>query len=146
MLKRGADTVYTKTLISNAGQIGLFVKLPYALFKTVHRDFTFLEAIPEGANRCYTTLDNYIQGIKQIFTGKVNANDSLGSLISIGNTFPAAWDWERFWTLTAIFSIILSLYECATYSCLRWGSCTVHYSGNDYRSESPVISLWNTLK
>ena len=108
MLKRGADTVYTKTLISNAGQIGLFVKLPYALFKTVHRDFTFLEAIPEGANRCYTTLDNYIQGIKQIFTGKVNANDSLGSLISIGNTFPAAWDWERFWTLTAIFSIILA--------------------------------------
>jgi regulator of sigma E protease len=106
--KRGADTVYTKTLISNSGQIGLFVKLPYALFKTVHKEFTLLQAIPAGANRCYTTLDNYIQGIKQIFTGKVNANDSLGSLISIGNTFPAAWDWERFWTLTAIFSIILA--------------------------------------
>jgi regulator of sigma E protease len=108
MLKRGADTVYTKTLISGSGQIGLFVKLPYALFKTVHKEFTFFQAIPEGINRCYTTLDNYIQGIKQIFTGKVNPNDSLGSLISIGNTFPAAWDWERFWTLTAIFSIILA--------------------------------------
>ena len=106
--KRGDDTVHTKTLISNSGQIGLFVKLPYALFKTVHKEFTFLQAIPAGVNRCYTTLDNYIQGIKQIFTGKVNANDSLGSLISIGNTFPAAWDWERFWTLTAIFSIILA--------------------------------------
>jgi regulator of sigma E protease len=108
MLKRGADTVYTKTLINGSGQIGLFVKLPYALFKTVHKEFTFFQAIPEGINRCYTTLDNYIQGIKQIFTGKVNPNDSLGSLISIGNTFPAAWDWERFWTLTAIFSIILA--------------------------------------
>ena len=108
MSKRGADTVYTKALINGSGQIGLFVKLPYALFKTVHKEFTFLQAIPEGVNRCYTTLDNYIQGIKQIFTGKVNPNDSLGSLISIGNTFPAAWDWERFWTLTAIFSIILA--------------------------------------
>ena len=106
--KRGNDTVYTKALINGSGQIGLFVKLPYALFKTVHKEFTFFQAIPEGVNRCYTTLDNYIQGIKQIFTGKVNANDSLGSLISIGNTFPAAWDWERFWTLTAIFSIILA--------------------------------------
>jgi regulator of sigma E protease len=106
--KRGVDTVYTKALISGSGQIGLFVKLPYALFKTVHKDFTFLQAIPAGTQRCYTTLDNYIQGIKQIFTGKVNPNDSLGSLISIGNTFPAAWDWERFWTLTAIFSIILA--------------------------------------
>jgi regulator of sigma E protease len=106
--KRGNDTVYTKALINGSGQIGLFVKLPYALFKTVHKEFTFIQAIPEGVNRCYTTLDNYVQGIKQIFTGKVNPNDSLGSLISIGNTFPAAWDWERFWTLTAIFSIILA--------------------------------------
>jgi membrane-associated protease RseP (regulator of RpoE activity) len=67
-----------------------------------------IDAFPEGVRRCFTTLDNYVQGIKQIFTGKVNPNDSLGSLISIGNTFPSSWDWERFWTLTAIFSIILA--------------------------------------
>ena len=106
--KRGEDTVYIKTLINGSGQLGLFVKLPYALFTTVHKEFTFLQAIPEGTKRCFTTLDNYIQGIKQIFSGKVNPNDSLGSLISIGNTFPSSWDWERFWTLTAIFSIILA--------------------------------------
>jgi regulator of sigma E protease len=107
-LKRGADTVAVKTLINGSGQIGLFVKLPYALFTTVHKEFGFIDAFPEGVRRCFTTLDNYVQGIKQIFTGKVNANDSLGSLISIGNTFPSSWDWERFWTLTAIFSIILA--------------------------------------
>ena len=105
--KRGNDTVTIKALVNDKGQLGLMVKLPYALFKTVHKEYTFLQAIPEGTQRCFSTLDNYIQGIKQIFTGKVNANDSLGSLISIGNTFPASWDWERFWTLTAIFSIIL---------------------------------------
>ena len=107
-LKRGLDTVSVKTLINGSGQIGLFVKLPYHLFKTVHKEFSFTEAFPEGVHRCFSTLDNYIQGIKQIFTGKVNPNDSLGSLISIGNTFPASWDWEKFWTLTAIFSIILA--------------------------------------
>jgi len=106
--KRGEDTVLIKTLISSKGQLGLFVKLPYALFTTVHKNFSFIAAIPEGVNRCFTTLDNYVTGIKQIFTGKVNPNDSLGSLISIGNTFPSIWDWEKFWTLTAIFSIILA--------------------------------------
>ena len=106
--KRGNYIVFVKTLINGSGQIGLFVKLPYALFKTEHKNFSFLDAIPEGAHRCYITLDNYITGIKQIFTGKVNPNDSLGSLISIGNTFPSNWDWEKFWTLTAIFSIILA--------------------------------------
>ena len=107
-LKRGEDTLVVKTLINGSGQIGLFVKLPYALFTTVHKEFGFIEAFPEGVRRCFTTLDNYVQGIKQIFTGKVNPNDSLGSLISIGNTFPSIWDWEKFWTLTAIFSVILA--------------------------------------
>jgi regulator of sigma E protease len=105
---RGTDTVQIKALINGSGQLGIFVKQPIHLFNVVHKGYTFLEAIPEGVNRCFSTLDNYVTGIKQIFTGKVNPNDSLGSLISIGNTFPSTWDWERFWTLTAIFSIILA--------------------------------------
>ena len=105
--KRGMDTVTVRTLINNKAQLGLFVKLPMQLFKTVHQAYSFTEAIPTGIQRCFTTLDNYVTGIKQIFTGKVNPNDSLGSLISIGNTFPSQWDWERFWTLTAVFSIVL---------------------------------------
>jgi regulator of sigma E protease len=107
LAKRGMDTVKIRTLINNKAQLGLFVKLPMQLFKTVHQDYSFAEAIPTGIQRCFTTLDNYVTGIKQIFTGKVNPNDSLGSLISIGNTFPSQWDWERFWTLTAVFSIVL---------------------------------------
>jgi regulator of sigma E protease len=107
LAKRGTDTVQIRTLINNKAQLGLFVKLPMQLFKTVHQDYSFAEAIPTGIQRCFTTLDNYVNGIKQIFTGKVNPNDSLGSLISIGNTFPSQWDWERFWTLTAVFSIVL---------------------------------------
>ena len=107
LVKRGIDTVKIRTLINNKAQLGLFVKLPMQIFKTVHQEYSFTEAIPTGIQRCFTTLDNYVNGIKQIFTGKVNPNDSLGSLISIGNTFPSQWDWERFWTLTAVFSIVL---------------------------------------
>jgi regulator of sigma E protease len=107
LAKRGEDTVTIRTLINNKAQLGLFVKLPMQLFNTVHQDYNFLQAIPKGVERCISTLDNYVTGIKQIFTGKVNPNDSLGSLISIGNTFPSQWDWERFWTLTAVFSIVL---------------------------------------
>jgi regulator of sigma E protease len=94
--------------VNGSGQIGIFIKLPIQLFQTLHKEYSFVESIPVGTKRCFTTLDNYIAGIKQIFTGKVKANDSLGSLISIGNTFPSSWDWEKFWTLTAIFSIILA--------------------------------------
>jgi len=105
---RGTDTVKVKAFINGSGQLGVFLKMPKDLFTTVHQEFSFIQSIPFGIKRTFTTLDNYVQGIKQIFTGKVNPNDSLGSLISIGNTFPSFWDWERFWTLTGVFSIILA--------------------------------------
>ena len=54
-------------------------------------------------------LGDYIQGIRLLFTSKEHkVKDNLGSLISIGKTFGGTWDWQRFWTMTALFSIILA--------------------------------------
>ncbi len=105
---RGNDTVVVSVLENSKGSIGFFAKSPLELFGTVTVKYSFLESIPIGFTHCWETLDRYITGLKQLFTGKVAASDSLGSVISIGNTFPGVWDWERFWTLTGIFSIILA--------------------------------------
>jgi len=107
-LIRGVDTLNVKALVNNKGSIGFFALSPLKILGTVTEDYTLLQSIPIGFTHCWETLDKYITGIKQIFTGKVNASDSLGSVISIGNTFPGVWDWERFWTLTGIFSIVLA--------------------------------------
>ena len=57
---------------------------------------------------CWSTLGHYLTGIKQLFTGQAKASESLGSVISIGGLFPGVWDWQAFWQLTAIFSIVLA--------------------------------------
>ena len=50
-----------------------------------------------------------MQNFKLLFTSKeVKASESLGSFISIGNMFGAQWDWQRFWTMTALLSILLA--------------------------------------
>lgn len=105
---RGNDTVHIRVLVNSKGSIGFFPIYPPELFGTVVKNYTLLESIPIGWNRCWETLSRYVTGLKQLFTGKVAASDSLGSVISIGNTFPGVWDWEKFWTLTGIFSIILA--------------------------------------
>ena len=104
---RGADTVDVRFLI-NSKKVSLAFAEPSTLLGTVTKNYTLLESIPIGWNRCWETLNRYVTGLKQLFTGKVAASDSLGSVISIGNTFPGVWDWEKFWTLTGIFSIILA--------------------------------------
>jgi regulator of sigma E protease len=105
---RGKDTVQIKALVNDKGAIGFFQVSPLAILGTEHIKYDLMASIPIGFTRCWETLGRYVTGLKQLFTGKVNASDSLGSVISIGNTFPGVWDWERFWTLTGIFSIVLA--------------------------------------
>lgn len=105
---RGRDTAQVKVKLDDKGAIGFGAKSPIELLGTTTKTYTLAQSIPAGFRKCFQTLDRYIKGIKQLFNGKANPNDSLGSVISIGNTFPSVWDWERFWTLTAIFSIILA--------------------------------------
>ena len=42
-----------------------------------------------------------------MFSGKIKAEDSLGSFITIGSMFGSDWDWQRFWSMTASLSLLL---------------------------------------
>jgi regulator of sigma E protease len=107
---RGNDTVQINVKVNEDGMVGIapLADMKKLGFQTETKNYSFAESIPTGFNRCWETLGNYVTGLKQIFTGRVAAKDSLGSVISIGNIFPGVWDWESFWKLTAIFSIILA--------------------------------------
>ena len=105
---RNNDTANIKVMVDDKGSIGFLARPVNIILGTTTKSYSFFQAIPVGFNRCFETLGRYVTGLKQLVTGKVNASDSLGSVISIGNTFPSLWDWQKFWTLTAIFSIILA--------------------------------------
>ena len=104
---RNADTVNVRCFVKD-GKIGFSPKPPSKQFVTVTKNYSFFQSIPVGFSRCFETLDNYVAGVKKIFTGKEKAKNSLGSLISIGNAYSGVWDWQSFWSLTGIFSIILA--------------------------------------
>jgi len=107
---RGEDTVRLSVKVSKDGAIGVWPlgDIEKLGLYTETKKYSFAESIPAGFSRCWKTLSNYMTGLKQLFTGRVAAKDSLGSVISIGNIFPGVWDWQSFWTLTAVFSIILA--------------------------------------
>lgn len=109
LLRNGRDTVKAQVFFDKDGQSNIGYKTADELLGTTHITYNFVQAVPAGINRCFSTLKKYIQNLKQLFTSKeVRVRDSLGSVISIGNIFPGVWDWQSFWTLTAVFSIILA--------------------------------------
>jgi regulator of sigma E protease len=109
LLRNNTDTVQTEVAFNDQGKIGIIYKGAAEVLGTKHVTYTFIEAIPAGIDRCFETLSKYVKNLGQLFTSKeVKVKDSLGGIISIGNVFPGVWDWQSFWTLTAIFSIILA--------------------------------------
>lgn len=109
VLRSGADTAQVSVKINEDGKIGFFPVGPARLLGTEKVDYSFAEAIPAGINYGVDKLKDYITGIRLLFTSKEHkVSDNLGSVISIGKTFGGSWDWQRFWTMTALFSIILA--------------------------------------
>ncbi|QEC67509.1 RIP metalloprotease RseP [Panacibacter ginsenosidivorans] len=110
---RGADTLPAKVLVPETGIIGIANNIDEhfldSAFEVKKIDYTFLTAVPAGFRKSYETLESYWLQLKLIFSGKVNPNESLGSVFSIGKMFDPKWDWQGFWGLTAFFSLVLAL-------------------------------------
>jgi regulator of sigma E protease len=108
-LLRGVDTV--KAIVKTDDQTRTFL-VPRDLYKVLgseKKEYSVLESIPAGINLGVDRLSEYVTGIGLLFTSKEHkVSDNLGSVISIGKTFGGSWDWQRFWTMTALFSIILA--------------------------------------
>ena len=108
-LHNGKDTAVAEIYFDEKGTSNIGFQSMGQILGETHVSYSLLQAIPAGWNRCWQTLQKYIQNLKLLFTSKeVKAKDSLGSVFSIANTFGGTWDWQGFWTLTAIFSIILA--------------------------------------
>ena len=56
----------------------------------------------------WSFLRDQAKAFGQIFRGRIKAKDSLGGFGTIGAMFGNEWQWERFWRMTAILSLILA--------------------------------------
>jgi regulator of sigma E protease len=79
----------------------------YFEFKTIR--YGFFASIPAGIKRGFTEIGDYLKQFRLIFSKETKAYESLGGFITIGSIFPASWDWQRFWDVTAFLSIILAV-------------------------------------
>ena len=106
---RDADTVFISFRVPEEGVIGVYRCSPEEFFAFNTRDYSFVEAIPAGIVKGYRGIGDYLKQLRLLFSPEVKAYESVGGFITIGSIFPAEWDWERFWRLTAFLSIMLAI-------------------------------------
>jgi len=108
LLRNGRDTININTALSEEGTLGFYAYTPLDYFDPATETYTFGSAIPAGIAKGTDFLTSQIKAFGQIFKGRIKAKDSLGSFISIGKMYGTTWDWQRFWNMTAMLSILLA--------------------------------------
>ncbi len=107
---RNTDTVIVEILVPATGKIGVAPIGEYTEFFEVEiKEYGILSAIPAGIKRGQEEIASYLKQLKLVFTPKTEAYKSVGSFITITKIFPKLWDWQSFWMLTAMFSIMLAV-------------------------------------
>ncbi|MFD2822410.1 RIP metalloprotease RseP [Lacinutrix iliipiscaria] len=75
--------------------------------KRNHKTYTLSESISGGMSHGYWEIKDYLAQFKYIFTKK--GASQIGGFAAIGQMFPAQWNWQAFWYLTAFLSIMLGV-------------------------------------
>lgn len=107
--KRDGQVGSTTADLGEDGILGVRPKPLNHFFDVSKEEYSFAESIGVGIKRGNGFISDQLNAFKKIFTGRIKAKDSLGSFLSIGNMFPSAWDWELFWRMTAMLSLILGI-------------------------------------
>jgi len=103
---RESEEKVIKVKVGDDGKVGIYngisIKEEFGLRTS---EYSFFEAIPASFPLGYRLITDQLKQLRLI----PQHADKMGGFISIGNIFPSTWDWERFWTLTAMLSIMLAV-------------------------------------
>jgi regulator of sigma E protease len=61
-----------------------------------------------GAERAFGIVFVQLKAFKKIFSGELSFQKSLSGPIGIAQAYGGTWDWERFWRMTGLLSMVLA--------------------------------------
>ncbi|MBO7248936.1 MAG: RIP metalloprotease RseP [Bacteroidales bacterium] len=106
---RGDEPITFDLQVDGQGKIEVVLQNDVSDFEITKKSYTILTAIPAGISKTFNTIGDYIKELGLIFSPKTEAYKSVGSFIAIGSIFPTAWNWEAFWNIVALLSVMLAV-------------------------------------
>ncbi len=90
--------------------LGVVARSSKEFFEKAERriSYSLIESIPLGTERAFTTLAVQIKAFGKIISGALSPKESLSGPLGIMQAFGVEWNWERFWSLTGVLSLVLA--------------------------------------
>lgn len=94
--------------VPDSAKIGVFQHANVKEDIVVTEKFNLISAIPVAIKESFTILNYNIKNLKLIIKPKTEAYKQVAGPIGIARQLPSSWDWNFFWTFTAMFSMWLA--------------------------------------
>ncbi len=106
---RGTQSLTLKEYFAGQTAIGFRAQAePLMTNISKNMEYGFVESIPLGTKRAFTTLVVQVTAFGKVISGVLSPRESLSGPIGIMQAYGPSWDWERFWTLTGVLSLVLA--------------------------------------
>lgn len=112
-----------KMTVTEDGTVGLRADRNVLNFTTIN--YTLNEAIQEGTKEAFGVVYNNIKGFGKIFRREVSASKALSGPIGIARMFGGEWEWEKFWRLTGLLSMVLAFMNALPIPALDGGHAVI---------------------
>ncbi len=106
---RNKEQMKVKITVDSDSTIGVY-SIPTPDYKDAYtyKNYNIFSSIKYGISDGIEAMVSNIKGLKQIFTGKEKATDSMQGPIGIATIYGGVWIWRKFWSLTALLSMVLA--------------------------------------
>lgn len=104
-IERAGKVLTLPVQVDGNGRIGFEI---HPLLKVQTQYYGFGQSIVKGTENAFSIITNTVRGFGKIFKGQVNASDSVSGPLGIAKQYGPTWDWQRFWGLTGMLSMVLA--------------------------------------
>lgn len=107
-IQRGEQKIAKTFDVTDEGKLGFEILRDESLMNFAHRDFTFGESVVTGTQQAFNIVFLNIRAFGKMFSGDVSPSKSLSGPIGIAQIFGGTWDWNNFWRITGLLSMVLA--------------------------------------
>lgn len=103
---RGVDTLELPVVVDKGGVIGFQAKMDDLGMQTEY--YSLGKSFQIGTERAFASLYLNVKALGKVFSGEVDPTKSLMGPIALATVFGGNWDWQNFWALTGLLSMVLA--------------------------------------
>jgi len=103
-IERGSEILAFKENFVGETILGVSPEVPVLDYRT----YGLGESVVIGTGKAFGIIFTQLKAFKKIFSGDISLRKSLSGPIGIAKAYGGDWEWERFWRMTGLLSMVLA--------------------------------------